>query len=194
MTRAARALIALAIASSAAAAWADAPRERPAKPGQEFGGKAMLVRAPSSEGWLVRETANDILFGHRGAAKNETYVATVSFFDLPEAETGSAETFTAFIRKMAEGDVSSERFADPTASYEYSETRGTPCVKYVGSAIDKKAPGGPLRQTMIALYCRYTRRAGLGYAAIYSQRAKQIDADLAQQAEAFIEGVRVPKD
>jgi hypothetical protein len=191
MTRAARTLLALAVASYAAAVWADAPRERPVKAGQELGGKAMRVRAPASKGWVVRESANDILFGHRGAAKNETYVATVSFFDLPEAATASAESFTAFIRELAEGDVPSERFAEPTASYEYTEARGYPCVKYVGSAIDKKAPGGPLRQTMVALYCRYTRRAGLGYAAIYSQRAKQIDADLAQQAAAFIEGVRV---
>jgi hypothetical protein len=194
MTRAACALIALAVASCGAAAWADAPRERPAKPGQEFGGKAMLVRAPSSEGWVVRETANDILFGHRGAAKNETYVATVTFFELPEAETKSAEAFTAFIRAQTAADLPAERFADPTASYEYTEARGYPCVKYVGSAIDKKAPGGPLRQTMVALYCQYTRRAGMGYAAIYSQRAKQIDADLAQQAETFLEGVRVPKE
>jgi hypothetical protein len=65
------------------------------------------------------------------------------------------------------------------------------CVHYNASAVDKLAPGGALPQAMVAFYCRYPLRAGFGLALVYSQRAHTIDADLAQQAHAFFDGVRV---
>jgi hypothetical protein len=189
----ARWLLAFALACGAAGAWGE-PTERAVKPGEVFGGKAIRVLAPSGEGWLVRQTANLIVFGRRGASKRESFVASVSFFDLPESESASPEAFLAFIRKQADADVPPERFEGATASYAYGEESGTACVKYVASALDKKAPGGALTQAMHAFYCKYARRAGVGYAVVYSQRAKAIDADLGERASEFFAGVEVPVD
>lgn len=167
--------------------------ERPVQPGERFGGTALDVRAPRGEGWVVRESATELLFGRRGARARETTVATVSFFELPAGEARRPEEIVAFIRRMTEADFSRERFADALATYAYSEIDGLGCVHYVASGLDRQAPGGPLTQAMYALYCRYPLRENFGLALVYSQRARAIDTDLAQQAQAFFDGVRVPK-
>ncbi len=186
------ALAGLALAALAAPAAADAPRERAVQPGETFGGAALRVRPPSGEGWLVRETATEIAFGRRGASEPESTVAKVSFFELPEGL--SADAFRSFVRGIAEQEMPAERFADATASTAHAEHAGTACVRVEAKATDTRAPGGALPHALHALYCRYTRRAGFGFAATYSQRAQSIDADLAQQAQAFFDGVAVPED
>jgi hypothetical protein len=194
MKRAARGRAVLAVACAAAigvSARAEQP-PRPVKPGELFGSAASLeVHAPAGEGWVVRESATELLFGRPGATTRETTIATVSFFELPENESASEQRFLAFIRKANEADLPPERFSDPLATYAHSEARGLPCVHYNATALDKLAPGGALPQAMVALYCRYPLRAGFGLALVYSQRATVIDADLAQQAHAFFEGVRM---
>jgi hypothetical protein len=194
MRRHARALAALVLVCASvvgARTRAEAP-PRPVKPGEAFGGSAGLeVRAPGGDGWVVRESATELLFGRPGATKRETTVATVSFFELPESESASAERFLAFMRKQNEAEMPAARFANPLHTFGYSETRGVACVHYFASAIDELAPGGALPQAMYALYCRYPLRTDFGLALVYSQRAKTIDADLAQQAHVFFEGVRV---
>lgn len=194
MTGAARSLLALTLAcaaAGAAAVRAEAP-ERAVKPGEVFGGEAIRVEPPRGEGWIVRETATEIVFGRRGASPRETLVATVSFYELPEGARANAEALIAFVRAATEADLSPQRFAEPQASYAYDEARATPCVAYAARARDTRAPGGALAQAMHALYCVYERRPSFGYALVYSQRATAIDADLAEQAQAFFAGVRVP--
>lgn len=186
------ALAGLALAALAAAAAADASRERPVQPGETFGGEAMRVAPPGGEGWRVRETATEIAFGRRGASERASTVATVSFFELPDGL--GADAFRSFVRGITEQEMPAERFADATASTAYEKRAGTACVRVETNAIDLRAPGGALPQALHALYCRYARRAGFGFAVVYSQRAESIDADLAQQAQAFFDGVSVPED
>jgi hypothetical protein len=183
-------LTACLVLAVAAASAAEAPRERAVVPGETFGGAALRVHPPGGDGWLVRETATEIVFGRPGASERESVVASVSFFELPDGLDAGA--FTSFIRRMTEQEMPPERFADATFATTTEKQRG--CVRVEASATDLNAPGGPLAQAMHALYCRYTLRAGFGFAALYSQRAASIDADLAQQAQAFFDGVSVPED
>jgi hypothetical protein len=195
MNRGARTLAALGLVCASAfgaSARAQSP-PRLVEPGETFGGGTQLeVHAPAGEGWRVRETATELVFGRAGATPRETTIATVSFFDLPESESASPARFVAFVRKMTEAELPPERFSGPLTTFAHSETRGVACVHYSASALDERAPGGPLPQAMIALYCRYPLRTGFGLALVYSQRAKAIEANLAQQAQAFFAGVRVP--
>jgi hypothetical protein len=67
-------------------------------------------------------------------------------------------------------------------------------VKYTATSLDLKAPGGALPLVEHGLYCRHPKREGTGFWALYSQRAVKTDADLAEQARAFLEGVVVPNE
>jgi hypothetical protein len=160
-------------------------------PGQLFGGQFLEVHAPDSPGWvLLRESTQEITFGRPGAAEGESYVATVSFFELPV--TKSRDEFIATIRQGRESDSSPERFADVSVSYGYAEERGYPCASYRSSSLDLKAPGGALTLAEGGMYCRHPRRDGLGFWVSYSQRAKETDDDFAEQADGFVRGVTVP--
>lgn len=166
---------------------------RPVSPGQVFGDELLRVRAPSSSGWLViRESPREIQLGHPGASARETYVAMVTSFDLPA--TDGREAFVELIRRGRQSDFSPDRFSELRESYEYTEERGYPCVKYVATALDLKAPGGALPLAEHGLYCRHPRREGSAFGAVYSQRALKPDADLAEQARDFLEGVVVPDE
>ena len=172
---------------------AEAEALRPVAPGQRFGGELLEVLAPNGEGWVVRESAAELLFGRPGASRVETYVATVSYFEVPEGrETDDPEAFTAFIRDMLDADATPQRIEGLEDRLVYSGERDYACARYSATGIDVRAPGGPLPEVMYALYCRHPNKRGLGFAAVYSQRARVIDADLAAQAEAFLAGVRAP--
>jgi hypothetical protein len=164
---------------------------QPVAPGQLLGGEFLQVRAPNSPGWvLMRESSAQIQFGHPGASARETYVAMVSFFELPPTE--GSEAFVALVRSARESDTSPERFAEVKESYEYTGARGYPCVRYVATSLDLKAPGGALPLAEHGLYCRHPKHEGTGFWALYSQRALKADADLAEQVRGFLEGVVVP--
>jgi hypothetical protein len=192
LTRWARGLLAIAVAGCAVTANAEDPRLQPVKAGEVFGGEALRVRAPAGDGWLKRETATELWFAQPSASERETRVATVSFFELPEGLERKA--FESFMRQAIESDTSPERFPDSTASYAFDDARGYACVRYQSTGTDPNAPGGALTLAAHGLYCRYTRRTGFGFAAVYSQRAEAIDPDLAQRAQAFLDGVSVPEN
>lgn len=164
---------------------------KPVTPGQPFGGAFMQVHAPDSPGWvLLRESSTDITFARPGANEHESYVAMVSFFDLPA--TAGKDAFVAHIRQGRESDSPPERFENTEVTYAYSEERGYPCVAYGSTALDVQAPGGALTLAERGLYCRHPKNEGLGYWVSYSQRARTTDPDFAAQADAFVRGVSVP--
>ena len=166
-------------------------KARPVAPGQVFGGQLLQVLAPASPGWvLLQDTSAELTFARPGAAARETYVATVSFFELPATE--GRDAFVAYIRQARERDSPPERFADARVTYEYAEDRGYPCVMYASSALDRNAPGGALKLVERGAYCRHPLREGLGFWVSYSQRALLPDANLTEQANGFAQGVTVP--
>ena len=166
-------------------------RARAVSPGQAFGGEALRVHAPASPGWvLLRQTPAEISFARPGASSRETYVATVSLFECPATE--GPDAFVTYIRQGRESDASPDRFADIRESYEYTEERGYPCVRYVATALDVKAPGGALSLAEAGVYCRHPRREGTGFWVSYSHRALNPDVDVVEQAKGFIQGVTVP--
>lgn len=165
----------------------------PVTPGQPFGGAFMQVQAPGSPGWvLLRESSTDITFARPGANDGESYVAMVSFFDLPA--TAGKDAFVEHIRQARESDSPKERFENAQITYAYTEERGYPCVAYVSSALDVQAPGGALTLAERGLYCRHPKNERLGYWVSYSQRGRQTDADFAEQADGFVRGVTVPDE
>jgi hypothetical protein len=166
-------------------------KARPVSAGQLFGGQFLQVHAPASPGWvLLRESSKEITFARPGTLARETYVAMVSFFAL--AAMSDPGELVAHVRAARDADSPPDRFADAAASYEYSEERGYPCVKYVSSARDVKAPGGALTLAERGMYCRHPKSEGTGFWVSYSQRALKPDADLVAQADSFIAGVVVP--
>lgn len=163
----------------------------PVSPGQLFGGQFMQAHAPNSPGWvLLRESSTDITFARPGGSERESYVAMVSFFDLPATE--SKDAFVEHIRQGREADSSPDRFSNVQVTYTYSEERGYPCVAYVSSSLDVKAPGGALTLADRGIYCRHPKSQGLGFWVSYSQRSAATDPDFAEQASSFVEGVSVP--
>lgn len=166
-------------------------------PRQLFPGEQLNVRAPNSEGWeLVSSSGAGMAFAHRGASSNESYIAQVSLFVLPL--TKDPDEFVALIKRGVENDTPPERFKSLVANYEYTEQRGYPCVKFQGVTEDTKAKTSFFSQEspklqIHSLYCRHPRYQEMGFSIAFSHRGVFLDAGLGEQAEAFIQGVQVPR-
>ena len=166
-------------------------------PGQLFSSELVNVRAPKSDGWrLTGAAGGGLVFSRRGEASNESRVAQVLLFPLPE--TRDSEDFIATVKRGIDKDTSPDRFhALQPPFLEYTEARGYPCVKYKGALQDTQAKTSLLgRESLmfqaVWLYCRHPKRKELGFMAGVSHRGENIDSGLEAEADSFIEGVQVP--
>jgi len=165
--------------------------------GQLFAGSLLNIKAPESEGWkVISSTSTVMAFGHRVESTNESYVAMVSFFPLPE--TKDHEEFVALIKQAVEKDTSTDRFKTISTNYEYTDQRGYPCVKFDVVTEDTKAQTSffgheNLVLQIYSLYCRHPKHPESGFVISFSHRGSTLDEALNVPAEAFIEGVQVPE-
>ena len=105
------------------------------QPGQEFPGPMLQIHSPSSEGWVgMSSNATQMVFAKSGSDSDESYIAAVMIFHLPEF--ANPEAFTDFIKQAAEKDSPPERFDIIEITAVYSEERAYPCVKYHAIAKD----------------------------------------------------------
>lgn len=164
-------------------------------PGQLFPGELLNVRAPASAGWrVVSASESGMAFFRAGVAANESYVAHVSLFALPESK--DATEFVALIKHGFESDTSAERFKSLKAHYAFSDQRGYPCVTVTAVTEDTQArTSSPTLETLKlqlhSLYCRHPKQRGTGFVVGVSHRGTFLDGSLDAQAKAFIEGVQV---
>jgi hypothetical protein len=181
----------VALLCSGAAAAATYPA---VQPGEDFSNPTLQVHAPTSEGWHLMRSANRIAFAKSGSDRDESYVAAVILFRLPELTDSAA--FTEYAKKGIAEDSPPDRFAILEAKTDFSSQRGYPCVKYESVSIDKarvsRISRKPLRLEMIALYCQHPNRPNLGFMASYSHRGGAVDDLFAGDAEKFIASVQVP--
>lgn len=156
------------------------------------------MRSPTdSSSWKILNAAkNEITFGRNGSAPNESYIALASVFALPAAN--NREALVGLIKNSVEKETPSDRFKPLEASYEYTEQRGYPCVKFVGVTQDTQAKTSSRNQESLklqihALYCRHPKRQDAGIHIGFSHRGASLDLDLAAKAQVFMDGVQLPE-
>jgi hypothetical protein len=170
--------------------------DRPAvQPGQLFSNALLQIHAPTSDGWYgISQNADRIAFGKSGATRDESYIATVILFHIPDLTDTSA--FTNFIKQGIEQDSPASRFEVLETAVNYSAERSYPCVRHQATSIDKKAavPGinrKPMRIEVSSLYCQHPYRPNLGFMASFSHRGGAEDPYFAGDADKFINAVQV---
>jgi hypothetical protein len=170
------------------------PRGIPVNPGQAFGGKFMMVRAPASAGWeKIKESSSGITFGKLVQETGESFVADVEFFSLPPTET--PEQFLALVKAGQERDTDPARFAVESETRTYSAERPYPCARYQSVTRDKErmASGEPLVLEMDGIVCRHPDKPEVGFSVIFSHRGPQRYPALRTEAESFIQSAQVPE-
>jgi hypothetical protein len=166
----------------------------PVAPNQLFSNPTLQVNAPASTGWSgITQTVDKIAFGKTGVTADESFVAAVFLFHIPEF--ANSDAFTEYVREGVVKDSPSDRFDAVELSVQYSSERSYPCVRYHGISIDKKAQivffKKKLRIENIALYCQHPDKPGLGFAVSYSHRGGNGDDNIDEEAESFIDSVQV---
>jgi hypothetical protein len=169
---------------------------QPVTPKQQFPNDLLNVYAPDSEGWVVTGAGrNGIAFGKRGTEPNETYGAQIILFEMSPTSTG--DELVGLVKKRIATMNPAPRFQETGSDYQYTESRGYPCVDVRTSYDDTAAvtPKGneQLKLTVIALYCRHPIRQELGFFAAYSHRARTADTQIESAAKSFIGATTVPK-
>lgn len=165
-------------------------------PGMVYAGSYINVSAPNSEGWHLQESSGRTMtFFRRGDAPNESFVAYVVWFDLPQ--TKSPKEFETLIVQRASHDLATSRFSTTEFSHQYSDERGYPCVQAHNVSEDRQARTEPNKtETLVLenenLYCRHPVRANTGFVITYSHRGSSLYPNFQREAQAFIEGVQVP--
>lgn len=170
---------------------------QPVTPKQLFPSNFVNVYSPDDEGWVITGSAsNGISFGKRGAENNETYGAQVIIFEKPPLNNDNDE-FVNFVKKRIATMNPSPRFQELKSSYQYSGSRGYPCVDVTIDFNDTAAvtPTGKdqLKLQVISSYCRHPTQQDIGFFAAYSHRGKTLDDQLESSAKNFIDGIYVPK-
>jgi hypothetical protein len=168
--------------------------------GKMFSNAFLDARAPLAGDWMiVKSSQTDLAFARSGAAVNESFIAQVTLFALPDLKD-KAE-FEALVKQGIEADAPPERFKSVSANYEYTEQRGYPCVRYVGVTEDMKAKTATSATATVSLllqfnslYCQHPARPGVGFMVGFSHRGSVLDENLAKDAEAFMDGVQVAKN
>ena len=109
----------------------------------------------------------------------------------------AATGFITFVKKRIATMNPTPRFQELRSSYQYSESRGYPCVDAKITFDDTAAvtPTGNEQRKLqvISLYCRHPTQQDIGFFAAFSHRGKTIDEQLESPAKNFIEGINVPK-
>lgn len=168
---------------------------QPVKPKTLFPSSILNVYSPDADGWVFGgRGGNGIFFAKRGTEKNETYGAQTVLFELTGEMTN--DEFVGFVKNRIATMNPAPRFQEKEASYQYTESRGYPCVN-VRTTFDDKAAATPsgnvqLKLQVIALYCRHPDKREIGFFSAYSHRGEKIDEQLETPARSFIDGVNVP--
>jgi hypothetical protein len=172
---------------------ADSPRQ-PVSAGQDFSNPMFAVHSPNSEGWQVFRSGAGLSFGRTGANHTDSEVATVSVFSTPKGL--SPEEFLSRVRDGLTADSASPQFQVVTSSVKLSTARAYTCVDYDATSIDHGKPQLFLPHhdealALIALYCQYPDKPGLGFAVTFSHRGGQAPATFEPEARDFIASVQV---
>jgi hypothetical protein len=169
---------------------------RPAvSPNQDFSNPMFQLRAPASTGWYgVAQSSTHTEFGKSGSSANESFVAAVILFRHPTFE--NADAFTGYVREGVVKDSPSDRFEVIESSVQYSSEREYACVRYHGISNDLKTrTSGFFRRTMrlevVALYCEYPPKPGVGFMVSFSHRGGSADVKIDDDAASFINSVQV---
>lgn len=167
--------------------------------GKMFANAFLDVRAPLTGDWMIAKSSQaELAFARVGDAANESFIAQVSLFALPDFK--GKDEFETLVKQGVQADSPTERFKPVSADFEYTEQRGYPCVKYVGVTEDMKARTSTsvtetvkLMLQFNSLYCQHPTVPGVGFMVGMSHRGDSVVEDLAKDAEAFIAGVQVAK-
>jgi hypothetical protein len=184
-------IAALALPLGTAAIAADTPS---VKPYQDFSNALLEVHAPASDGWYeIAQKPDRIVFGRSGTAADESFIAAVFLFRIPEFP--DSNSFVEYVREGTIKDSPPDRFATTESDLRYSSAREYPCVKYHAVSIDKKARSSgaateQLRIENFQLYCQHPTKSGLGFSVSFSQRGGNADAKLEKEAAAFMDSVQ----
>lgn len=160
---------------------------------QTFGGDLLEIHPPASGGWeKIQESESGIAFAKGDRSTSESLVANVAVFGLPPTNTPAE--LEALIQVAAKEDTDPNRFTVQEQTIQYSDERAYPCVRYHLVSIDKSpvAKTSPLILELEGLYCRHPVRTPAGFAALFSHRGQQRYPALRDEAEQFIQSVRVP--
>lgn len=167
--------------------------------GKMFANAFLDVRAPLTGDWMIAKSSQaELAFARVGDAANESFIAQVSLFALPDFK--GKDEFETLVKQGVQADSPTERFKPVSADFEYTEQRGYPCVKYVGVTEDMKARTSASATETVklmlqfnSLYCQHPTVPGVGFMVGMSHRGDSVVEDLAKDAEAFIAGVQVAK-
>ena len=164
-------------------------------PNQDFSNPMFQLRAPASTGWYgAAQSSTHIEFAKSGSSVDESFVAAVVLFRTPKFE--NVEAFTEYVREGVVKDSPSDRFEVIESNVQYSSEREYPCVRYRGISNDLKArTSGIFRKKMrleiVALYCEYPFKPGLGFTVSFSHRGGSADVKIDDDAAAFVNSVQV---
>ncbi|WP_124573664.1 hypothetical protein [Herminiimonas sp. KBW02] len=197
MKKYARMFALLSVVSAATPALSHAQTLVPA--GKMFANAFLDVRAPLTGDWMIAKSSQaELAFARAGDALNESFIAQVSLFALPDFK--GKDEFEALVKQGVQADSPTERFKPVSADFEYTEQRGYPCVKYVGVTEDMKAKTSTSATETVklmlqfnSLYCQHPTVPGVGFMVGMSHRGDAVIEDLAKDAEVFIAGVQVAK-
>jgi hypothetical protein len=172
-----------------------APNRPAVSPNQDFSNPILQIHSPASDGWHgLARSANLIVFGKSGSNADESFIAQVNLFHLPNFP--DSEAFTEFVREAVIKDSPTDRFETLEVNVQYSAARGYPCVTYHAVSDDKKARVSilskkTLRFEVFALYCQHPLKPGLGFSAGFSHRGGSMDENLDKEAAGFIDSVQI---
>jgi hypothetical protein len=152
------------------------------------------IQPPQESNWqTILMSTYQLSLGKRGSRRNETYIANVQLYPLPEF--ASEQEFKKAISegRVAEPDTGRFRLLGNTENLV--STKGTWCVEYHTVSEDRaaKTPDGPI--TMIrdeyGFHCQHPLKKNVGVFFSYSLRHAPGDEDveLQRKATAFLQNV-----
>ena len=147
----------------------------------------MTVRAPRDTGWqVVRDSPEGVVFS--GNTESVGRLAYAQLFNFPPPYDRSS--FLAEVARNVEAKFARPGVVRGTASYEYSETRGYPCVSVRTVADIKEQPSWPKgyeqRLHYRMLLCKVPVASPTGVFAAYSYSGEAASAALDAEAEGFL--------
>jgi hypothetical protein len=188
-------LIACYLAILPSVSTADDTRHPSLSPAQDFSNSMFILLTPNSKGWVgLSRSPATISFGRVGSSRTDSDVAAVTLFSIPEGL--SPEGFLAHAKDGLERDAPAPRFEVKESLIRLSQARSYPCVEYDATSIDHGKqllflPRKDLLLRLIALYCQYPNKPGLGFSISFSHRGTELPPNFDAEAQDFIAGVEV---
>lgn len=152
------------------------------------------IQPPQETNWqTLLASTYQLSLGKRGPRRNETYIANVQLYPLPDL--ASEQDFRKAISEGRVAEPNTGRFRLLTNIENLVSMKGTWCVEYHTVSEDRaaKTPDGPI--TMIrdeyGYHCQHPLKKNVGVFFSYSLRhaARDEDLELSRKAEAFLKNV-----